>query len=113
MGESSVNILYDHALDWIEDTPELAQKLIIPQTQSHRYRFDRNKAHSHGTVEFPVRTNPLIVIMEFNILDVPSPYNDNLGRPWIHMMRAIPSTYHQLLRYPTPFEMANIRGDKR
>ena len=23
-GESSVNILYDHALDWMDDTPELA-----------------------------------------------------------------------------------------
>ena len=29
-GESSVNILYGHALDRMEDTPELAQKLIIP-----------------------------------------------------------------------------------
>ena len=31
--ESSVNILYGHALDRMENTPELAQKMIIPQTQ--------------------------------------------------------------------------------
>jgi len=28
------------------------------------------------------------------------------------MMRAVLSTYHQLLKYPTPSEMANIRGDQ-
>jgi len=27
---SSVNILYEHALDQMEDTPELAQKIILP-----------------------------------------------------------------------------------
>ena len=30
---SSVNILYGHTLDRMEDTPELARKMILPQTQ--------------------------------------------------------------------------------
>jgi len=33
-GGSSVKILYGHALDRIEDTLELAQKMVIPQTHS-------------------------------------------------------------------------------
>jgi len=72
-GGSSVNILYGHALDRMENTPELARKLIIPQTQSLLYGFDRNEARSPGMVEFPVRADPFNVVTEFNILDVPSP----------------------------------------
>jgi len=37
-GGSSVNILYGHVLDRMEDTPELAQKIIIPQTQCSKCR---------------------------------------------------------------------------
>jgi len=28
------------------------------------------------------------------------------------MMRAVPSTHHQLLKYLTPIRMADIRGDQ-
>jgi len=99
-------------LDLMEDTPELAQKLIIPQTQSLLYGFDGNEACSSDTVEFSVRADSSNVVTEFSILDVPSHYNATLGRPWIHMMRAVSSTHHQLLKYPTPSRMANIRGDQ-
>ena len=71
-GGSSVNILYGHALDQMEDTPELARKLIIPRTQSLRYGFDGNEARSPGIVEFPIRADPFNIVTEFCILD-PSP----------------------------------------
>jgi len=53
-GGSGVNILYGHDLDRIEDTPELARKIIISQTQSLLYKFEGSEARSPGTVEFPV-----------------------------------------------------------
>ena len=107
---SSVNILYGQALDRMEDTLELARKLIILQTLLHG--FDRNEARFPGLVEFPVCADPFNVVTEFCILDVQSPYNVILGRSWIHMMRAVPSTHHQLLKYPTLSGMANIRVDQ-
>ena len=96
----------------MEDAPELAQKLIIPQTRSLLYRFNANEARSAGTVEYLVHVDPLYVVIEFYILDVQSPYNAILGRLWIHMMRVVLSTHHQLLKYPTPSGMANMRGDQ-
>ena len=54
---SSVSILYKHALDRMEDTLELARKMILPQTQSLLYGFDGNEAHSPGIVTFPVRAD--------------------------------------------------------
>jgi hypothetical protein len=46
------------------------------------------------------------------VVDLPSPHNIILGRPWLHMMRAVPSTYHQLERYPIPAGTADIRSDQ-
>jgi hypothetical protein len=36
----------------------------------------------------------------------------NLGRPWLHKMKAVPSTLHQRLRFPTPEGIMEIRGDQ-
>jgi len=57
---------------------------------------------------FPVRADPYNVVTEFCVLDVESSYNAILERPCIHIMRAVLST-HQLLRYPTPIGMVDIR----
>ena len=57
----------------MEDTLELAWKLIISQTKSLLYGFDKNEACSPSTVEFPDRTDPFNVVTKFCILDVSSP----------------------------------------
>ena len=69
-------------------------------------------SHSPSTVSLPIRADPY-VITEFYVIDVESPYNAILGRPWIHMMKVIPSSYHQLQQYPTPTRTANTWGDRR
>ena len=83
-----------------------------PRTQSLLYDFDDSEARSPGTVEFLVRADPFNLVTEFCILNVQFPYNAILGRPWIHVMRAVPSTHYQLLKYLIPSGMANIRGDQ-
>ena len=40
------------------------------------------------------------------------PNNAILGRPWLHKMRAVPSTLHQRLRFPTPEGIMEIRSDQ-
>ena len=46
----------------------------------------------------------------FLVLDCPSAYNIILGRLWIHAIKAIPSTYHQRVRFPTKRGIREIRG---
>ena len=48
----------------------------------------------------------------FLIVDFQSPYNIILGRSWIHGMRAVPSTLHQVIKFPTPWGMRVIKGDQ-
>ena len=74
--------------------------------------FDGSEAHSLGTITFSVRADRYNIVTEFYALDVESSYNAILGRPWIHMIRVVPSTHHQLLKYPTPSGMADIRSER-
>ncbi|KAF7151334.1 hypothetical protein RHSIM_Rhsim02G0180000 [Rhododendron simsii] len=39
---------------------------------------------------------------EFLVIDVDTFYNALLGRPWSHNHMAVPSTYHQCIKYPLP-----------
>ena len=78
---SYVNILYDHALDQMRDTLELARKLIIPQTHSLLYEFDGSKARVPNMVKFSVHADPFNVVTKFCILDVHSPYSVIFRRP--------------------------------
>ena len=76
-GGSSVNILYEHTLDRMEETFESARKMIISQTQSLLYRFDGSEAHLPGTIEFPVRaihttSSQSSASLTLNLLTTPS-----------------------------------------
>ncbi|GJR63756.1 hypothetical protein Tco_1505918 [Tanacetum coccineum] len=47
-------------------------------------------------------------IMKFTIIPAPSPYNIVLGRPGIKQLRAIPSTIHGMMKFPTPWGVATL-----
>lgn len=60
-----------------------------------------------------VQSSKYITFMqEFYVVDTPSPYNVILGRPWINNTKAIPSTYHLIVKFPTPAGVTTVRGDQ-
>ena len=40
------------------------------------------------------------------------PLQHHLVRPWLQAMRVVPSTMHQLLRFPTEHGIEEVRGDQ-
>ena len=82
--------------------------MICPQTPLILYGFNGNEMRSPGTITLLFRAYPYNVIMEFYVIDMESPLNLILRRPWIHMTKVVLSSYHQLLRYPTL--MRTVRG---
>ena len=99
---------------WIEWSTlrRLPEQMIYPQIQSNLYEFDGNETRFPGTFSLPVRSDLYNIITEFYVIDMESSHNMILGRPWIHVMKAVSSSYHQLLRYRTPFGTTDIRGDQ-
>ena len=51
--------------------------------------------------------------MRFLIVDAPSTYNILLGRPSLNAVRAIPSAYHMIIKFPNTNEVGMVRGNQR
>ena len=51
--------------------------------------------------------------MKFLVVDAPSSYNIFLGRPSLNAIKAIPSAYHMMIKFPTTSGVGMVRGDQR
>ena len=49
----------------------------------------------------------------FLIVDAPFAYNMLLGRPSLNAIKAIPSAYHMMIKFPTESGVGMVRGDQR
>ncbi|XP_070035589.1 uncharacterized protein [Nicotiana tomentosiformis] len=55
-----------------------------------------------GEITLPVLTSGMTLEITFHIINQATTYNAIVGRPWIHTMRAIPSSLYQVIKLPTP-----------
>ncbi|KAG7537008.1 Ribonuclease H-like superfamily [Arabidopsis suecica] len=73
--------------------------------------FTSESAMSLGTIKLPVLAKKVSKIVDFVVFDKPAAYNIILGTPWIYQ-NAVPSTYHQCIKFPTPSGVETVRGDQ-
>lgn len=59
----------------------------------------------------PIQVGPIVQKVVFQVLDRELTYNILLGCPWIHDMQAVPSTYHQCLKFPVNGQEVTITAD--
>ncbi|GFZ03474.1 hypothetical protein Acr_16g0000980 [Actinidia rufa] len=68
--------------------------------------FGGNATHPLGWINLPItlggEPHQTTVWQDFIVVDCPSPYNAILGRPTLGGIKAITSTYHLKLKFPTP-----------
>ena len=76
------------------------------------YGFTGESVMPVGRVTVKVHAGTVSSLTEFWVLNSYSQYNAILGRPWLHKIRAIPSTLHQKLRFPMPEGIMEIKGDQ-
>ena len=51
-------------------------------------------------------------LVNFLVVEAPSAYNAILGRPGLNALRAVVSTYHLKLKFPTDKGIGEVRGDQ-
>ena len=66
---------------------------------------------AYGSIKLAVKAGTLTRVTEFLGVDRPASYNVIMGTPWLNAMRAIPSTYHLCLKFPTPNGVEVIWGN--
>ena len=82
------------------DTPEAARAMTNRQTQSYLYEFDRNETRSTGTISLLVSADPLQHYHEIHVVNGRVPLQRDTRETWLHTMKVVPSTYHQMVDIP-------------
>ena len=54
-----------------------------------------------GDIALPVKAGSVTQQVLFLVVEDLGPYNVIVGRAWLHVMKAVPSTYHQTISYLT------------
>ncbi|KAK0573912.1 hypothetical protein LWI29_015434 [Acer saccharum] len=94
---SSCNILFNSVLREMQVVNE--SKLNCRMTMLIGFSGEQNS--TLGEIVLPVYAEDVNLYIHFLVLDCQSPYNTILGRPWIHELKAIPSRYNQMIKFPT------------
>ncbi|XP_056698266.1 uncharacterized protein [Spinacia oleracea] len=105
---SSANVLFLEALQEMG----LDEKSIIRRS-TVLVGFSGESLRTVGEISLPTYAEGVNVMTKFNVVDCPSAYNVILGQPWIHKMKAVPSTYHQSIKFPTKWGVMEIKGQQR
>ncbi|XP_070043129.1 uncharacterized protein [Nicotiana tomentosiformis] len=103
---SSTNIIQQRVLEQAKKTGRIipATKLLVG--------FNLASVATRGEILLPTNAEGVMKTTLFKVVDGDTCYNIILGRPWLHEMKVIPSTYHKLLKFPTPEGIKHIKGDQ-
>lgn len=83
---------------------------VVP-TPRILHGFNMIGEETNGEVILPINTSGTTLNTEFHVIDGDMRYNTLLGRPLIHNIRAVPSTLHQVIRFPTRDGIRTIHGN--
>ena len=65
-----------------------------------------------GDIMLPVQAEPVILNIQFLVIEDLSPFNAIMERTWLHGMKSIPSIYHQMVSYLIEDGQINLYGSQ-
>ena len=109
------SVLVDHgnAIDLLQLSAFEQMKFSLGRLNSARWilsGFNGATTTTLGNVALPVKVGPVTQRVLFSIVEDLGPYKAKIGRAWLHLMKAIPSTYHQTVSYLTNIGQVDLLG---
>ncbi|XP_070010266.1 uncharacterized protein [Nicotiana sylvestris] len=103
---SSANIIQSRV---VEHFGLLDQIISVSQVLND---FNMASEITKGEIILPVNMAGTIQDSKFHVIEGDMRYNALLGRPWIHSMRAVSSTLHQMMKFPTKDGVRAVYGEQ-
>ncbi|XP_019253866.1 PREDICTED: uncharacterized protein LOC109232556 [Nicotiana attenuata] len=103
---SSANIIQWRVLEQAKLTGS-----IIPATKLLT-GLNHASVTTRGEILFLKKAEEVMKTTLFEVVDGDMGFNIILVRSWLHKMKAVPSIYHQLLKFPMPEGIKQIRDDQ-
>ncbi|KAL0696439.1 hypothetical protein Bca4012_063619 [Brassica carinata] len=104
----SANIIYKSTLERME-----VDLCAIAEQPSTIFGLSGDATMTLGSISLLVKAESVAKITEFLVVDRPTSYNAIIGTPCLNSIRAIPSTFHLCLKFPTPRGIETIQGNHR
>ncbi|XP_070004290.1 uncharacterized protein [Nicotiana sylvestris] len=107
------------ALPW--DSTNIIQWRVMQQAKLTRSTIPATKLlaefnlvcmTTREEILLPTNAKRVMKTTLFEVVECDMGYDIILGRPRLHEMKVVPSTYDQLLKFPTPEGIKQIRGDQ-
>ncbi|XP_070036262.1 uncharacterized protein [Nicotiana tomentosiformis] len=94
----------------ISHNDALVISLLVHDTNVKRVLID---PVTKGEVVLTIFAEGVIKNTKFQVIDADMAYNIILGRPWIHDKDVVPSTLHQVIKFPSQWGIRKIHGDQQ
>ena len=104
---SSAEIMYPDLYKWLNLKPE-----DLTAYDSPLVSFDGKVAIPRGQIRLPVQAGSEVVEVDFIVMDAYSPYIAIVARPWLHALRAVSSTLHLKMNYPSGGRIEELVGSQ-
>ena len=109
---SSADIIFASAFDKMDIRRERLEPV-----GTHLRGFSGEKVLPLGSIQLVLTLGDppcqATTTARFLVVDAPSSYNMLLGRPSLNAIKAIPSAYHMMIKFPTVSGVGMVRGDQR
>ena len=74
--------------------------------------FDGKVVIPKGYIRLPIQVGSEVVEVDFIVMDAYSPYTAIIAKPWLHALRAISSTLHLKVKYPSGDQVGELVGSQ-
>ncbi|XP_050277866.1 uncharacterized protein LOC126719339 [Quercus robur] len=74
--------------------------------------FEGRMVALKGLIRLLVQAGTDVVEVDFIVVDIFSPYTAIMGKPWLHTLKAVSSTLHQKVKYPSGGQVLEIVGSQ-